>query len=57
MLTLAELKERLSDFLTEIDLLEVLNISSEDLVERFEDRIEAKYNSLCKDFEEEFDND
>lgn len=47
-LTFEEVKERLKK-LDEVTLLEVLDISSEDLVERFEDLIEAK----CDDLEEE----
>ena len=37
----------------EISLLEVLEISSEDLVDRFTDKIEEKYEQLAEDFEEE----
>lgn len=51
-LTLEEVKERLKR-LDEITLLEVLNISSEELVERFEDLIEEKFDDFQKDLEEE----
>lgn len=37
----------------EISLLEVLEISSEDLVDRFTDKIEEKYEQLAEDFQEE----
>lgn len=37
----------------EIDLLERLDISSEELVDRFEDIIEQKYNSLVADVEDD----
>lgn len=50
-LTLEELKERLKK-LDEITLLEVLDISSEEIVERFEDLIEEKFDDLEEDFEE-----
>jgi hypothetical protein len=40
--------------LDEITLLEVLDISSEDLVERFRDVIEEKLEKLKNDVEEEF---
>ena len=40
----------------EVSLLEILEISSEDLVDRFEDRIELKYDQLVDEFEEEDDN-
>ncbi len=39
--------ERMSK-LDEITLLEVLNISSEELVERFADKIEDKFDELPK---------
>jgi len=51
-LTFKDLKERLKD-LDEISLLEVLEISSEDLVERFEDHIELKFDKLSCDLEDE----
>lgn len=51
-LTLEDIKERLKR-LDEITLLEVLDISSEELVERFEDLIEEHLDDLEKDFEEE----
>lgn len=51
-LTFNELKERLKQ-LDEITLLEVLNVSSEDLVERFEDFIENKFESLNEELEDE----
>ena len=50
--TLEELKERLKR-LDEITLLETLDISSEDIVERFEDLIERDYEYLNDDLEEE----
>ncbi len=49
-LTLEELKDRLKRY-DEITLLEVLNISAEDLVERFEDVIEDRYDLLIKEEE------
>ena len=52
MLTLHDLCQKLKN-IDEISLLEVLEISSEDLVERFEDKIEAKFDELS----EEFNND
>lgn len=51
-LTLEEIKERLKR-LDEITLLEVLDISSEELVERFSDVIEEKSDDLEEDLEEE----
>ena len=45
MLTLTEVVERLKE-IDEIDLLEALNITSEDLVDRFSDVIEDKIDKL-----------
>lgn len=47
-LTVPELKERLKR-LDEVSLLELLNISSEELVDSFSDNIENNYDSLCKE--------
>ena len=47
-LTLPELKERLKR-LDEISLLELLGLTSEDLVESFEDIIENNYLQLLKE--------
>lgn len=44
-LTLRDVQDRLK-LLDEITLLEVLDISSEDLVDRFMDRIEEKLDEL-----------
>ena len=51
-ITYHELKERLKQ-IDEISLMEILEISSEDLVDRFDDRIEQKYDILAEDFETE----
>lgn len=52
MITLADMILSLKR-IDEISLLEVLEISSEDLVDRFIDKIEEKYEQLAEDFEEE----
>lgn len=52
MLTFQEVKEKLCTY-DEITILEILEISSEDLVERFEDKIEEKYETFSEDLEEE----
>ncbi len=43
--TLTELNEKLIR-LDEVTLMELLEVSSEDLVDRFEDRIEERYDLL-----------
>lgn len=45
--TLEELKEYIADNIDEVQILELLNIEAVDLVERFEDLIENKYEYLC----------
>lgn len=59
MLSIHELSEKLKQEVDEISLLEVLNISAEDIVERFQDRIEERYGRLVADFSdgEELEND
>ena len=46
----------LMDYLKTIDevsLLEILDINSEDLVDRFQDKIEERFDQLVEDLEEE----
>lgn len=50
-LTLRDIMERMVK-LDEITLLEVLDISSEELVERFADKIEDKFDELEIDLDE-----
>jgi len=50
-LTFKEIKERLMQ-LDEVLLLEVLNINSEDLIERFDDFIEDRLDELEEELEE-----
>ena len=49
--TFEELKEKLKDK-DEVSLMEDLLITSDDLVERFEDRIEDRYDILIEEYEE-----
>lgn len=49
-LTFNELKERLKQ-IDEVSLLELLNIRSDDLVERFDDYIEDNQEDLMKEVE------
>ena len=51
-LTLEEVKELLAKRLDEVTLLEVLEISSEDLVEAFSDKIEEKMELLERELED-----
>lgn len=58
MITLHELKQKLLQ-LDEVTLLETLEITSEELVERFSDYIENNYTYLSGEFDEQtpWDND
>ena len=49
-LTLNDIKDRLKQ-IDEIDLLELLDINSEDIVERFTDVIEDNFDKLEKEVE------
>lgn len=48
MLTQQEIKEILSQY-DEVSLLEILDVSSEELLDRFEDRIDAQYDELLEE--------
>jgi hypothetical protein len=50
-LTLEELKEKLAEQIDEITLLDMLGITSYDLVERFEDVIEDKFEKLEREID------
>lgn len=51
--TLEELKEKLASRLDEITILELLEINSYDLVERFSDLVEDNYDKLIDEIGEE----
>lgn len=53
-ITLTELQSKLM-LIDEISLMEILEISSEDLANRFMDRIESKYDQLITEFEADED--
>jgi hypothetical protein len=46
MLTLEEFKEKLIEQVPELDLLEVLNLTTSKLVHAFSDEVEEKYEEL-----------
>jgi hypothetical protein len=57
MLTLNDLCEKLKQ-IDEVSLMEILEISSEDIILKFIDKIEDKYDYLVNEFnEEDFDVD
>lgn len=52
-LTLNELKEKLAENYDEVMLLELLEINSKDLVDKFLDRIENRFDKLEEEFLDE----
>jgi hypothetical protein len=46
MLTLHELKEKVSEQISEFDLVDLLGLTTWDLVNAFEDKLEAKYAQI-----------
>jgi hypothetical protein len=57
MMTLQELKQILQDRLNPEDILERFDITSEDLLDRFEERIEIQFKDLLNEFAEEENTD
>lgn len=55
-LTLEDLKEKLMRE-DEVSLLEILEINSEDLIERFDDKIDLKYDQLIEEYTEDEDDE
>lgn len=51
-LTIYELQDRLKE-VDELSLLEILGIDSEELVDKFIDKIEEKFDKLAKEYEDE----
>lgn len=52
MLTITEVAEKLTKE-DEVSILEILNIESHEIVERFQDKIEDRYDKLREEYEEE----
>jgi hypothetical protein len=53
MITFYELKDKLLQTKDPDELVELLDISSEELLDKFEDKIEERRAGLCKEFENE----
>jgi|DEB0MinimDraft_6_1074348.scaffolds.fasta_scaffold07917_6 hypothetical protein len=49
-LTIDEVKHRLMQF-SEVDVIELLDLTSEDILDRFEDIIEERYEILIKEIQ------
>lgn len=58
MLTLVELKEKVAEQISEFDLVDLLGLTSWDIVNAFEDKLEDKYTQLLEELTiEEFEQD
>ena len=51
-ITINELFDRLKE-LDELSILEILNITSEEIIQRFQDEIEERFDNLVTKFEDE----
>lgn len=53
MLTIEELKEKLSREFDEISLIDLLGLDAKDIVEAFHDKIEERFEQLVVEVEED----
>jgi len=51
MITIKELKEKIIEQVDEVDLLDLLNITTEDLVEVFQEKIEDNVDYIIEQLE------
>jgi len=58
-MTLSDIQERLKKHVDEVTLLELLEISADDIVDRFTDKIEEKFDQLENELDDTvpWDND
>ena len=58
-MTLSDIQERLKKHVDEVTLLELLEISADDIVDRFTDKIEQKFDQLENELDDTvpWDND
>jgi hypothetical protein len=51
MITLTELQEKIIEQVSEVDLIDLLGLTTEDLVYAFQDKIEDRYDKLVSELE------
>jgi hypothetical protein len=51
VLTLQELKEKIVEQIDEVDFLDILGLTTKDLVEAFEDEIEEQFPKFLKELD------
>jgi hypothetical protein len=51
MITLTELEEKIIEQVSEVDLIDLLGLTTEDLVYAFQDKIEDRFDKLVSELE------
>jgi hypothetical protein len=51
VLTLIELQEKIIEQIDEVDLIDLLGLTTQDLVYAFADKIEDRYETICAELE------
>lgn len=51
MLTLQELKEKIIEQVDEVDIIDLLGLTTQDIVNAFEDKIEDKWDKIVSELE------
>jgi hypothetical protein len=51
MITLTELEEKIIEQVSEVDLIDLLGLTTEELVYAFQDKIEDRYDKLVSELE------
>ena len=54
-LTLAEICDKIKNNYDELLICEMLDITAEDLVDRFDDRVADRYDELMEELEDDYD--
>ena len=51
MLSIEELKEKIVDQVDELDIIDLLGLTTHDIVNAFEDRVEELYHKIIKELD------
>jgi hypothetical protein len=51
MLTIKELKEKIIEQIDEVDIIDLLGLTTQDIVNAFQDKIEDKYDEIIEQLE------
>jgi hypothetical protein len=55
VLTLSELKEKIKEQISEVDFIDLLGLTTEDLVEAFEDKVEDNITKISKELDLDYE--